>query len=51
MADKIKCTLLKPLNGAPIGSDAEYSPTDFQILKAKGAVKAKAEKSKGKKAK
>ena len=39
MADKIKAELLKPLNGAEIGSTAEYSPADFKMLEAKGAVK------------
>lgn len=40
MADKVKVELLKPLNGAEIGSKAEYSKADFEMLKAKGAVKA-----------
>ena len=39
MADKIKAILLKPLNGAEVGSDAEYSKADFDRLKSKGAVK------------
>ena len=40
MADKIKAILLKPLNGAEIGSVAHYSNADFNRLVAKGAVKA-----------
>lgn len=39
MADKIKAELLRPLNGAKIGSHAEYSKADFERLKARGAVK------------
>ncbi len=39
MADKIKAILTKPLNGAEIGSEAEYSKADFDRLKARGAVK------------
>lgn len=39
MADKIKAILLKPLNGAEIGSEAHYLQADFDALKAKGAVK------------
>lgn len=42
MADKVKVTLLKPLNGAEVGSEAEYSEADAKMLEAKGAVKMKA---------
>lgn len=49
MADKIKAVLLKPLNGAKIGSEAEYSAADFKRLEARGAVK-KIEPPKNKKA-
>ncbi len=48
MADKIKAELLKPLNGAEIGSYAEYSKADFERLKSKGAVKEVPEKTEGK---
>ena len=40
MADKIKAILLKPLNGAAIGSEAEYYKADFDRLVERGAVKA-----------
>ena len=36
-----KVILLKPLNGAEIGSEAEYSDADFARLEKLGAVKAK----------
>ena len=39
MADTIKAVLLKPLNGAEIGSEAEYSAADFSQLEGMGAVK------------
>ena len=39
MADTIKAILLKPLNGADIGSEAEYSAADFSQLEGMGAVK------------
>ena len=49
MADKIKAILLKPLNGAEIGSEDEFSKADFEKLEAQDAVKAKPEpKSKSK---
>lgn len=44
---KVKVRLLKPLNGAEIGSEAEYSQQDVQRLVSLGAVeiiKIKAEK-------
>lgn len=44
---KVKVRLLKPLNGAEIGSEAEYSRQDVQRLVSLGAVeiiKAKAAK-------
>ena len=49
MADKIKAILLKPLNGAEIGSEAEYDKADFDRLAARGAVK-RAEAPKNKRA-
>lgn len=39
MAEKVKVTLLKPLNGAKVGSNAEYSQADAKMLESKGAVK------------
>lgn len=35
----IKVELLKPLNGATIGSEAEFNEADAKQLEAKGAVK------------
>lgn len=37
---KIKAILLKPLNGEPIGSEAEFEKADFDRLVDRGAVKA-----------
>ena len=39
MAEKVKVTLLKPLNGQEVGSEAEYTEADAKMLEAKGAVK------------
>lgn len=36
----IKATLLKPLDGSPEGSEREFEKTDFDTLKAMGAVRA-----------
>lgn len=36
---KVPVTLLKPLNGAPIGSRAEYDERDVKRLEALGAVR------------
>lgn len=36
---KIKAILLKPLNGHPIGSEAEFETADFDRLKSRNAVK------------
>lgn len=38
MAGNVKVKLLKPLNGAEIGSTAEYSEADAKRLEALGAV-------------
>lgn len=38
----IKATLLKPLDGSPEGSEREFEKTDFDTLKAMGAVRAAA---------
>lgn len=40
MAEKVKATLLRPLNGAEVGSEAEYDRADFNRLESYGAVKA-----------
>lgn len=45
---KIKAILLKPLNGEPIGSEAEFDKVDFDRLKAQNAVKAATKKPKKK---
>lgn len=37
---KIKAILLKPVNGQPIGSPAEFEKADFERLKSRNAVKA-----------
>lgn len=39
---KVKVILLKPLDGAAIGSEAEYDQVDFDRLVERGAVKAAA---------
>ena len=36
---KIKAILLKPLNGAEIGSEAEFEKADFERLVERNAVK------------
>lgn len=46
MADKVKVTLLRPLNGAEIGSEAEYSEADVKRLEGRGAVQRKSPKNK-----
>ena len=38
MADKIKVKLLKPLNGAEVGTNAEYDEADVKRLESLGAV-------------
>lgn len=37
---KIKAVLLKPLDGAEIGSEREFDEVDFDRLVSRGAVKA-----------
>lgn len=39
MADKVKVTLLRPLNGQQVGATAEYDKKDADRLARLGAVK------------
>lgn len=39
MADQVKVTLLRPLDGKPEGSDAHYSEADAKRLEARGLVR------------
>lgn len=39
MADQVKVTLLRPLDGKPDGSDAFYSEADAKKLEARGLVR------------
>ena len=41
MADKVKVTLLRPLNGAKEGTEAEYDRADAERLAAFGSVEIK----------
>lgn len=41
----IQAILTKPLDGSPEGSEREFSQSDFEALKAMGAVREAGEKS------